>query len=50
LARIIGPVLAGMVMSGAGAAAAFMVSATVAAAGLMMALVLGVRRSQRQAI
>jgi DHA1 family tetracycline resistance protein-like MFS transporter len=44
LARIIGPVLAGMVMSGAGAAAAFMVSATVAAAGLMMALVLGVRR------
>ena len=46
LARIIGPVLAGMVMSGAGAAAAFMVSATVAAAGLMVALVLGVRRWQ----
>lgn len=44
LARIIGPVVAGMVMSGAGAASAFMVSATVAAAGLMMALVLGVRR------
>jgi MFS family permease len=44
LARIIGPVVAGMVMSGAGAAAAFMVSATVAAAGLMMALVLGVKR------
>ena len=50
LARIIGPVLAGMVMSGAGAAAAFMVSATVAAAGLMVALVLGVRRSQRHAV
>lgn len=50
LARIIGPVLAGMVMSGAGAAAAFMVSATVAAAGLMVALVLGVKRAQRQAI
>jgi DHA1 family tetracycline resistance protein-like MFS transporter len=44
LARIIGPVVAGMVMSGAGAASAFMVSATVAAAGLMMALVLGVKR------
>jgi MFS family permease len=50
LARIIGPVLAGVVMSGAGAASAFLVSATVAAAGLMAALVLGVRRSQRQAV
>jgi hypothetical protein len=39
-----------MVMSGSGAAAAFMVSATVAAAGLMVALVLGVRRSQRQMV
>jgi multidrug resistance protein len=46
LARIIGPVLAGVVMSGAGAASAFLVSATVAAAGLMAALVLGVRRWQ----
>lgn len=47
LARIIGPVLAGVVMTRAGAASAFMVSATVAAAGLMMALVLGVLRWER---
>lgn len=42
LARIVGPVVAGIVMGAGGAAVAFGVSAAVAAAGLATALVLGV--------
>mgnify|MGYP001267164857 CR=1 FL=1 len=44
LARIIGPVLTGAVMAGGGAETAFLVSAGIAFAGLLAALVLGVRR------
>lgn len=44
LARIIGPVLAGAVMSGAGAEWAFLGSAGVATFGLVVVLVLGVKQ------
>ncbi len=44
LARIVGPVAAGMVMTSGGAEAAFVSAAAVALAGLIFVLVLGVRR------
>lgn len=47
LARIVGPLLAGLVMGIAGADWAFVASAAVAGTGLVMALVLGVRRMAR---
>lgn len=49
LARIIGPILAGAVMGIAGAEWAFVASAAVAAAGLVVALVLGVKRESERA-
>jgi MFS family permease len=44
LARIIGPIIAGVVMGAAGAGAAFGVSAAVAATGMLVALLIGARQ------